>query len=431
MLIEFRVKNFRSLRDEQVLSFVATKDKTSQDTHTIATGVRAAPSILRSAVIYGANASGKSNVLRALQFMQMMVRNSAVGMHPGQPTNAQPFRLDPASLSAPTEFEVTVLLDGVRYQYGFSLNAERVLHEHLLVYKAFKPQRWFERNYNPETKTEAFEFGDSLKGAKATWEAATRPNSLFLSMAVQLNSKQLRPLSEWFETKLSVIAEGTRPRQEDAFEFLKDDLHRQLVRNLVVAGDVGISEIEVRTLKRPQKYFVPNDATGEVERKFYESDQTDVRFVHAGPHGHATFDFSDESEGTRNFVLLSEPLLNAMTHDGTLVIDEFESSLHPLLVRKMIELFHAGDAEMRPQLLFTTHDTSLLSADLFRRDQIWFVEKSREQASSLFSLAEFGARKGEAIEKGYLSGRYGAIPFLGELPTPVETATSVREKGDS
>jgi hypothetical protein len=354
--------------------------------------------------------------------MQMMVRNSAVGMHPGQPTNAQPFRLDPASLSAPTEFEVTVLLDGVRYQYGFSLNADRVLHEHLLVYKAFKPQRWFERNYNAETKTETFEFSDSLKGAKATWEAATRPNSLFLSMAVQLNSKQLRPLAEWFETRLSVIAEGTRPRSEDAFEFLKDDLHRQLVRNLVVAGDVGISDIEVKSLKVARKPPAMTAASGEVEQASLKLDEADVRFVHAGPHGTATFDFGDESEGTRNFVLLSEPLLKAMTHDGTLVIDEFESSLHPLLVRKMIELFHTGDAEMRPQLLFTTHDTSLLSADLFRRDQIWFVEKSREQASSLFSLAEFGARKGEAIEKGYLSGRYGAIPFLGELPMPVETA---------
>ncbi len=431
MLIEFRVKNFRSLRDEQTLSFVATKDKTSQDTHTIATGVRAAPSILRSAVIYGANASGKSNVLRALQFMQMMVRNSAVGMHPGQPTNAQPFRLDPASLSAPTEFEVTVLLDGVRYQYGFSLNAERVLHEHLLVYKAFKPQRWFERNYNPETKTETFEFGDSLKGAKATWEAATRPNSLFLSMAVQLNSKQLRPLSEWFETRLSVIAEGTRPRREDALARLNIDGVRKFVHALVLQGDIGISDIEVTTRTVPRQYSVRNAATGEIEEKSFDINETDVRFVHAGPHGDAKFDFGDESEGTRNLVLLSDPLLKAMMFGGTLVIDEFESSLHPLLVRKMIELFHTGDAEMRPQLLFTTHDTSLLSADLFRRDQIWFVEKSREQASSLFSLAEFGARKGEAIEKGYLSGRYGAIPFLGELPTPVETATSVRDKGDS
>lgn len=431
MLIEFRVKNFRSLRDEQTLSFVATKDKTSQDTHTITTGVRAAPSILRSAVIYGANASGKSNVLRALQFMQMMVRNSAVGMHPGQPTNAQPFRLDPASLSAPTEFEVTVLLDGVRYQYGFSLNAERVLHEHLLVYKAFKPQRWFERNYNPETKTETFEFGDSLKGAKATWEAATRPNSLFLSMAVQLNSKQLRPLSEWFETRLSVIAEGTRPRREDALARLNIDGVRKFVHALVLQGDIGISDIEVTTRTVPRQYSVRNAATGEIEEKSFDINETDVRFVHAGPHGDAKFDFGDESEGTRNLVLLSDPLLKAMMFGGTLVIDEFESSLHPLLVRKMIELFHTGDAEMRPQLLFTTHDTSLLSADLFRRDQIWFVEKSREQASSLFSLAEFGARKGEAIEKGYLSGRYGAIPFLGELPTPVETATSVRDKGDS
>ena len=194
MLIEFRVANFCSLRDEQVLSLVASKDKMLQETHTVATGLKAAPHVLRSAVVYGANASGKSNLIKALQTMRGIVAESATVMQPRQTFAVPPFRLDAQSAQAPTTFEVTFILDGVRYQYGFSLTAQRVVNEHLLVYKAFKPQRWFQRHYDAETGKDVYEFGAGLKGAKHLWEGATRANALFLSMAVQLNSEALRPV---------------------------------------------------------------------------------------------------------------------------------------------------------------------------------------------------------------------------------------------
>jgi hypothetical protein len=183
MLVEFRVKNFRSLRDEQVFSMVASKDQTLHDTHTLTTGLKAAPSLLRSAVVYGANAGGKSNLVKSLQFMRGVVLESAAVIQPGQSYALQPFRLDDCSASQPTEFELTFILDGVRYQYGFAMTAQRIVSEHLLVYKAFKPQRWFERRFDEASGKDLYEYGPGLKGAKSLWEGATRPNALFLSMA--------------------------------------------------------------------------------------------------------------------------------------------------------------------------------------------------------------------------------------------------------
>ena len=202
MLVEFRVKNFRSLRDEQVLSLVASKDKTLQDTHTLATGLKAAPTLLRSAVVYGANASGKSNLIKALQYMRGVVMESATVIQPGQTYAVQPFRLDAESASQPTEFEVTFILDGVRYQYGFAMTAAA----HRAVSTC-----WFTRPsshsagsnaiFDTKTGKDVYDFGPGLKGPKNLWEGATRPNALFLSMAVQLNSEALRPVFDWFANR--------------------------------------------------------------------------------------------------------------------------------------------------------------------------------------------------------------------------------------
>jgi hypothetical protein len=166
MLVEFRVENFRSLRDEQVLSLVASKDKTFEDTHTLGTGLKAAPSLVRSAAIYGANAGGKSNLIKALQYMRGVVMESATVIQPGQTYAVQPFRLDAESASQPTEFEVTFILDGVRYQYGFAMTMQRIVSEHLLVYKAFKPQRWFDRHFDESTGKDVYDFGLASRDPK-------------------------------------------------------------------------------------------------------------------------------------------------------------------------------------------------------------------------------------------------------------------------
>lgn len=397
MLIEFRVSNFRSLRDEQVLSMVASKDKTLADTHTVSTGLSAAPALLRSAAIYGPNAGGKSNLIKALQYMRGVVVESAT-IAPNQPFSVQPFRLDAAFAGMPTEFEVTFLIDGVRYQYGFAMNAERILSEHLLVYKAFKPQHWFTRRHDTTTGRDVYDFGPALKGQKSVWESATRPNALFLSMAVQLNSEQLAPVFDWFARQLVIFNEHAMLNPRATLQMLRDSAAKRSICAFLNAADISIADIDVVTR---------DDG----------SEPDELRFTHTTSKGAAVFGITEESSGTRNLLFMIGPILDIVRNGLTLVVDELDTSLHTLLVRRIIQLFYDTAVNERgAQLIFTTHDTSLLDAhDLFRRDQVWFVEKDRDQASRLYSLTEFSPRKGEALERGYLMGRYGGLPILGEL----------------
>ena len=414
MLVEFRVKNFRSLRDEQVLSLVASKDKTLQDTHTVATGLKAAPSLLRSAVVYGANASGKSNLIKALQYMRGVVAESATVIQPGQTYGVQPFRLDAVSAKEPTEFEVTFILDGTRYQYGFSMTSQRIISEHLLVYKAFKPQRWFERQFDSETGKDVYEFGSGLKGAKNLWEGATRPNALFLSMAVQLNSEALRPVFDWFVNGLVIVNEQSQLNPQMSIQMLKQAEGRKRICDFLTAADISIADIEVVTRKVMGQAVHFDLVAGKTEVRAEEMEDHQLRFSHVTENGKAVLDLMDESSGTRNLLFLAGPVMDILRKGQTLVIDELDTSLHTLLVRELVRLFHRPEINTgAAQLIFTTHDTSLLDApDLFRRDQIWLVEKETDQTSSLVSLSEFSPRKNEVLERGYLMGRYGAVPFL-------------------
>ena len=414
MLVEFRVKNFRSLRDEQVLSLVASKDKTLTDTHTLETGLKAAPSLVRSAAIYGANAGGKSNLIKALQYMRGVVMESATVIQPGQTYSVQPFRLDAESASQPTEFEVTFILDGVRYQYGFAMTAQRIVSEHLLVYKPFKPQRWFDRHFDQGTGKDIYDFGPGLKGPKNLWEGATRPNALFLSMAVQLNSEALQPVFEWFVSGLVIFNEQARLSPQVSIQMLKQAEGRKQICDFLSAADISIADIEVVTRKVPGQAVHFDLVAGKTEVRTEEMEENQLRFSHVTEQGKAVFDLMDESNGTRNLLFLSGPVMDILGKGLTLVIDELDTSLHTLLVRELVRLFHRPEANTGgAQLIFTTHDTSLLDAPgLFRRDQVWFVEKDRDQTSALVSLSEFSPRKNEALERGYLMGRYGAVPFL-------------------
>lgn len=420
MLVEFRIKNFRSLRDEQVLSLVASKDKTLQDTHTLATGLKAAPRLLRSAVVYGANASGKSNLIKALQYMRAVVMESATVIQPGQTYAVQPFRLDAQSADEPTEFEVTFILDGVRYQYGYAMTPQRIVGEHLLVYKAFKPQRWFERHFDAKTGKDVFEFGSGLKGPKNLWEGATRPNALFLSMAVQLNSEALRPVFDWFASGLVIFNEQALLNPQVSIQMLMQAESRKQICNFLTAADISIADIELATRKVAGQSIKIDLATGKQEFGPVENEVNELKFLHVTDKGKAVFDLADESSGTRNLLFLTGPVLDILRKETTLVIDELDTSLHTNLVQALVRLFHRPDTNTGgAQLIFTTHDTTLLDAyGLFRRDQVWFVEKKNDQSSDLYGLMEFSPRKNEALERGYLQGRYGAIPIIsGQLGT--------------
>ena len=416
MLVEFRVKNFRSMRDEQVLSLVASKDKTLGDTNVMSTGLKAAPGLLRSAVVYGANAGGKSNLINALQYMRGVVLESATVIQPGQTYGVQPFRLDDLSASEATEFEVTFIVAGVRYQYGFAITSQRIVREHLLVYKAFKPQRWFERHFEADSGKDVYEFGPGLKGAKHLWEGATRPNSLFLSMAVQLNSEAMRPVFDWFSTALVIFNEQAKLSPQTSIQMLQQAEGRKQICAFLTAADISISDIEVITRKVPGHAVHLDLDANKTEVRSEEVEEHQLRFSHVTERGRAVFDLMDESSGTRNLLFLTGPVLDILTKGLTLVIDELDTSLHTLLVRELVRLFHRPDVNTGgAQIIFTTHDTSLLDApNLFRRDQVWFIEKDKDQASTLVALAEFSPRKNEALERGYLIGRYGGIPFFNQ-----------------
>ncbi|MHB1233018.1 MAG: AAA family ATPase [Burkholderiales bacterium] len=421
MLLEFRVRNYRSIRDEIVVSFVASKDKKLADTHLAPTGIKSLSHVVRSAVIYGPNASGKSTVLQALVFMRAVVAESATLMQPGQTFNVQPFRLDADWAKQPTEFEVTFLLNGVRHQYGFSLTPERIVDEWLLVYRTAKPQQWFRRRLDEKTQSSVYaEFSTHLTGPRKLWQETTRPNALFLSTAAQLNSELLGPIFRWLVDQPVYFGAGLTPLPDYTTELIQTESGKHAVREFLASADISISDV----LSTPrqgfqQKIMFGPDGT-QVTRE--EREMLMPQFVHKTERGSASFELHEESQGTQRLYALAAPVLDVLKHGRLLIVDELDSSLHPLLVRRLVRMFH--QPELNPhgaQLLFTTHDTSLLDRTVFRRDQIWFTEKDRDQATRLYPLTDFSPRETEAWERGYLIGRYGAVPFFNEPtpPTPV------------
>ena len=413
MLVEFRVKNFRSFKDECALSLVASSDKTHLNTHVVQTAIRGIPGFLRSVAIYGANASGKSNLIRALQLMRVLVADSAT-LQVDQKLNVQPFALDPNTKDQPTEFEVTFLVDQVRYQYGFLVRPEQILSEWLIVYKTAKPQAWFRRAFNSTTNKDDYFFGPSLLGQRQVWQKSTRSNALFLSTAVQLNSEQLRPVFDWL-SRMVIFENGTIPNFSHTVNYILQNPQND-IRDLMTAADIGIANIEIIRRKGVTREFKLDFATGKVDSIQQEQEQPMPLFNHVGPRGDAVFEFQDESEGTQRLYALAGPLFEIFRDGRVLCVEELDRSFHTLLVRQLVAMFNdpainTGGA----QLIFTTHDTALLDSEVFRRDQIWFTEKDSDQASQLYPLTDFSARKNEAFEKGYLSGRYGGIPILHQL----------------
>ncbi len=420
MLIEFRVRNYRAFREEAVLSLVASSDKSLADANTASTGLTGLTRVVRAAAIYGPNAGGKTTLLRALQLMRGVVLESA-SLRPDQSFNVQPFALDAAAKNEPTSFEVTVLIDGVRHQYGFEFTPQRIVSEWLLVYQTKRPQRWFQRDYDPMTGNEHYEFSPNLTGAKRVWQEATRPNALFLSTAIQLNSDALQPLFEWFRSAVNVFLDGGHIPHDFTTGMIERS-NDAAIAAMLSAADIGIAGVTVRREKSIQRGFHLNLATGEVETSAAEGELLLPKFRHeVGPIS-ADFDLGDESQGTQKLYALAGPILNIIAHGRLLVVDELDRSLHPLLVRQLVQTFQDPTINTRgAQLVFSTHDTSLLDATLLRRDQVWFAEKDHVQAATLVPLTDFSPRKSEAFERAYLTGRYGGVPVLDNRLLPAGT----------
>jgi AAA15 family ATPase/GTPase len=417
MLIEFSVANFRSIRSRQTLSLAASRSGELRGSHLISPSSPATPELVASAVIYGANAAGKSNLIAALDFAQKFVVNSAKQGQKGDAIDVVPFLMDSVSTGTPSEFELIFVEDGVRYQYGFTVTSKRVESEWLLAFPNGRAQTWFER----EAGERDWNFGSSFKGQRKVWQDATRDNALFLSTAVQLNAEQLAPVFDWFHRRLHIIARYARVGASFSIDQCntQSSLRNHILDFLRVA-DLGISNVKVEKRKFDPS-MLPDDLDEPYRRQVMKDMQdkeiADVHFVHQDTSGgDVLIDFGDESGGTQQLFALAGPLLDVLSKGFVLFVDELDTSLHPLLMRHLINLFHNPEINAKgAQLVFSTHDTSVLDAEVFRRDQIWFVEKDRDMATHLYPLTDFHPRKGENFERGYLKGRYGALPFVGEL----------------
>lgn len=421
MLIEFRVANHRSLRDEQVLTMEAGRVGDETDPRP-----RRVPgyseSLLTVAGLYGANASGKSNVLAALAFMQEAVLMSHRLWSPDEGLPRDPFAWGPKKME-PSLFEVTLLLEGIRYQYGFLVSDECCLEEWLYAWPNGKKQVWFERDNN------TYKFGENLKGENKLIEEVTRPNALFLSAAVQHRHTQLQPIFSWFGslelTNLSIHRQFFVPSARTEFLLARllddNDDSRQLklfpkeespeplveqLRNWLKKADIGIVDLRVER----------EGSDGQKGRRFSPR----FSLKHQNSSDNAWLPLMEESHGTQTLFRIAFPILTVIQKGGVLLVDELERSLHPALAQQIIRQFNAPESNPHhAQIIFTTHDTNLLGTMLgepaLRRDQVWLTEKDPEGATDLYPLTDYKPRKAENIERGYLQGRYGAIPFLGDF----------------
>lgn len=419
MLVELQVENFGSIRERQTLSMVASKSiKEHTDTHVFrpeGEGVDKL-TLLRSGAIYGANAAGKSNLVRALWRMSQFILNSDREDLEGKPLPGQlpppavPFKLSPEWVSKPTRFEVTFIQDKVRYQYGFALSGRTVEEEWLIAYPKGRSQTLFERG----PKVEGGWYLNRALGAKTKdLQERTRPDALFLSVAARWNHAVLSPIYGWFKNRLRWI-DSTIPWDYTIQRASMEPAFKSNLVSFLRRADFGVTDIQFQTV--PVKNFNLDISKGVVEST--ESEQLQPLFMHRRSDGTGDVPFAsflEESAGTLKYLTLAGPWLDVLANGNTLLIDELESSLHPLLVRKLIEIFHSPIHNPKnAQLIFTTHLSMLLDQDLLRRDQVWFVEKNGEGASEVFPLTDFSPRNREALQKGYLSGRYGAIPFIEE-----------------
>lgn len=432
MLVDFKVSNFKSFKDPAILSMEASKDKSLPE------NVWEPPSekesgILSSGVIYGPNASGKSSLIEAIMFMKKFVLTSERNRSDDSPIPVEPFRLDLETQNQPSNFELTFKKDGASYVYGFIVNSHRVVEEWLHSYPVGRRRILFERNLNPD-ESYKYKFGDSWKGEAKKISELTRSDALFLSVANQFNQPIASLVFDWFANHLKFANASPYGSSEQQFTLAmsqQEDSIRKRVTKLLQKADFLIDDfsvVKVPAHERMKKEGIPKEIRKKILSMFdsnSESFMLEGKTIHKAsePNGNPTkisFDMDEESEGTQKFFSLAGPLIHILDNGLTLVADELGMKLHPLLTRSIVGMFHNKAINRNgAQLLVTSHDPSLLGdSSLFRRDQIWLTEKESTGATSLSSLWDFKPRKGENLMRGYLAGRYGAVPYVDGLSMP-------------
>jgi uncharacterized protein len=420
MLIEFNVGNYRSFWESQSLKMTADAKPELRDQNTFSSAVSGVPDLLRSAVVYGPNAAGKSNLVTAMQFMRNFVMFSAKESQEGEKIDLLPFLFNEQGQSMPCEFEVLFIEDKVRYQYGFAATQDHVSEEWLFAYPAGRPQRWFARKFDPKTKKENWAFSTKFTGPKKLWQEATRKNALFLSTAIQLNCEQLKIVFKWFQ-RLKIIEHGTYLHPGFSIEQCLDKNGKEKILAFMNAADLSIKDIDIETRKFSDKDLpsgMPSALKAELRKDLADEKFERVKFLHPvyETNNSVWLPIEEESDGTRKLFSYAAPWLDLLSEGRILFVDEFDNNLHSKIIVFLLELLHNSKTNKKNgQVVFTTHNTSFLDQKLFRRDQIWFVEKNKLNATNLYPLSDFSPRKGEALQKGYLQGRYGALPYVSKV----------------
>ncbi|MFJ5118766.1 ATP/GTP-binding protein [Kitasatospora sp. NPDC088548] len=394
MLLRFRVANVRSLRDEQELSFVVPEGESEVASRELRTGGYRSVAVLPLVGIFGANASGKSNVLTALTDMKTAVLNSYARWASYEGIPRRPFALNLKDENEPSFFEVDVVIDEVRWTYGFELGPTRVESEWIHSYPRGHRQVWLDRD---ASRSDVYEWPGGRVKDRAQLARRTRPNALLLSTAGTDNHPQLSALFHWFRRNLWIInPEEEREQRERFTTTALSGGQAGRINELLRVADLGITGAEV----------VQED-----------KGQISVRLTHRSTAGDVAFDWRDESLGTRSWFALLGPLLLALDEGAVLLVDELDASLHPRFAAEVVRLFHDPQANpRRAQLLFTSHDPSVLTTPsggrLLEPVQVWLTEKDEDGATELYPLTAASPGENEDLMKSYLVGAFGGVPSL-------------------
>jgi AAA15 family ATPase/GTPase len=422
MLLEFTVGNFLSFRDKKTISFNATAVKEYVDTNLIHTERH---TLLKGGVIYGANSSGKSNLIKAMSTMRRLVLQTFERSSTSE-LEVTPFLLQLENEDQPSFFEVLFLINDVRYRYGFEVDNDSVKAEWLFEAKKNSEKPLFMRENDGIEVMKAFNEGKDL-------EVKTRDNALFLAVVDQFNGKIAKSIMAWFNNFVTISGLSHENYTGVTFTLLDNDKTNRLLQDFYNTTDLGFDNVKLNKKEFDASRLpkdMPESIMQELSTKMQGKMMVNAMTLHKKYNkqnkviGSVEFDMdSQESSGTNKVFNISGPVFDVLNDGGVLVIDELDASLHPLLTLAITKLFNSKEHNPKDaQLIFATHDTNLLSYGNYRRDQIYFVEKDQYGASDLYSLVEYkeeGAikaiRKDRSFEKDYIQGRYGAIPFIGNL----------------
>jgi AAA15 family ATPase/GTPase len=409
MLIEFSVGNYRSFKDVVTLSMVAADEAADNDEldKNNVFKVNQNFSLLKSAAIYGANASGKSNLILALYFMQSFVINSSK-LQITDKIDLEKFRLSSETEDKPSFFKIVFHLDNKTYEYSFEVTQERVISEELSCTPKTRKTNIFSR------EKDKIKYSKSLMKGKDVKDL-TKKNTLFLSIAAQFNDPLAGKILLWFSRVKIISGSQLENLRQLSIDYLsrEQNLKNEIVF-LIKKLDLSIKDMSIEVGRKPLDNFhkdIPDTVYNSIET-YHEKYDLEGKVI-----GLESFQLNKhESRGTQKLFALLAPILSVLKASEVLIIDELDSLLHPLMAIAIIGLFNSQQTNPKnAQLIFATHDVNLLSNQLFRRDQIWFTEKNRQEATDLYSLVEFDIDNNASFEQDYIQGRYGAIPFIGDL----------------